>query len=137
MNVFLDDLRIPSMAHSKGRNLGEEYSNSEDWIIVRDYFEFVDLVNESFDEISLVSFDHDLACYKYGKEWTGKDAANYLIEYCLDNNKKFPNWYVHSDNTTGRNNIVSAIINYLKIVEGLDTSNFRYYHSGILNGKFV
>jgi hypothetical protein len=137
MNVFLDDLRMPNMAHSKGRNLGEYYSTEDKWVIVRDYFEFIDLINNSFDDIELISFDHDLACYKDGKEWTGKDAADYVINYCLDNNKKFPSWYVHSDNTSGKKNIISAILNYLKVVELVDTSKFRYFHNGILNGMAV
>lgn len=137
MNLFLDDLRMPSMAHSKGRNLGETYSSKDKWVIVRDYFEFVDFINSNFDKIDLISFDHDLACYKDGKEWTGKDAADFLINYCLDNDKKFPSWYVHSDNTSGKSNIIGSIINYLKVVEGLDISNFRYYHNGILNGLAI
>jgi hypothetical protein len=137
MNVFLDDLRMPNMAHSAGRNLGEIYSSEERWIIVRDYFEFINLIDKSFDDINLISFDHDLACYKDGREWTGKDAADYVINYCLDNNKKFPSWYVHSDNTSGKKNIISAILNYLKVVEGLDVSKFRYFHNGILNGMAV
>jgi len=137
MNLFLDDLRIPSMSHSKGRNLGEYYSHENKWVIVRDYFEFVYIIDKSFDKIELISFDHDLACYKDGKEWTGKDAANYVINYCLDNNKKFPSWYVHSDNTSGKRNIISAILNYLKVVESVDTSKFRYFHNGILNGIAV
>lgn len=125
------------MAHSKGRNLGENYSNKENWIIVRDYFEFVKLIDKSFDDIELISFDHDLACYKDDKELTGKDAADYVINYCLDNNKIFPSWYVHSDNTSGKQNIISSILNYLKVVEKKDISEFRYFHNGILNGVFV
>ena len=135
--IFLDDIRTPSMSHSSGRNLGENYSHRDKWIIVRDYFEFINLIDKSFDDIDLISFDHDLACYKYGKEWTGKDAADYVINYCLDNNKKFPSWYVHSDNTSGKKNIISAILNYLKVVELVDTSKFRYFHNGILNGMAV
>jgi len=134
MNIFLDDIRYPNISHNDNKGLGSEFSAINKWIIVRDYFEFIELINNSFDDIKLVSFDHDLACYKDGKEWTGKDAANYLINYCLDNNKKFPSWYVHSDNTAGKKNIISSIINYLKVVEGINTLNFKYFHNGILNG---
>ena len=63
--------------------------------------------------------------------------ADYLINFCLDNNKKFPDWYAHTDNTSGRQNIIGAILNYLKVVEGVDISNFRYFHNGIFNNKFV
>ena len=33
--------------------------------------------------------------------------------------------------------IIGTILGYLKTVEGLDTSKFRYYHNGILNGLAV
>jgi hypothetical protein len=141
MNIYLDDKRIPNMSHSDVKGLGDAYSSNDKWIIVRDYFKFVDLIDKSFDKIELVSFDHDLSCFKkvYGvkEEFTGKTAVDYLINYCLDNNKKFPNWYVHTDNTSGRGNIIGAIINYLKVIEGYDISQFRYYHSGIINNKLV
>jgi hypothetical protein len=137
MNLYLDDLRVPSMSNSDGRGLGSAYSPTNKWTIVRDYFEFVDVIKNNFDEINLVSFDHDLACYKDGKEYTGKDAANFLIDYCLDNDKKFPNWFVHSDNTAGKSNIIGVILNYLNRIEGVDTSKFRYHHNGIINGLAV
>ena len=137
MNLFLDDIRVPNMSHNPTKGLGADYMSSEKWTIARDYFDFIDIVNKHFDEIKLVSLDHDLACIKDGREWTGKDAADYLVNYCLDNNKKFPSWYAHTDNTSGRQNIIGVITSYLKSVEGYDLSNFRYYHNGILNGNPV
>ena len=137
MNLFLDDIRTPSMAHNATKGLGVDYSATDQWVIARDYFDFVDIVNKHFDEIKLVSFDHDLACVKDGREWTGKDAADYLINYCLDHDKKFPGWYAHTDNTSGRQNIIGAITSYLKNVEGVNLSDFRYYHNGIVNNKFI
>ena len=137
MNIFLDDIRTPDMSHKSGKGLGSDYSDKNKWVIAKDYFEFVDLVNKYFDEIELVSFDHDLACVKDGQEYTGKSAADYLINYCLDNGKNFPSWYAHTDNTSGRQNIIGAINSYLKNVEGFDISDFRYFHNGILNGKMV
>jgi hypothetical protein len=137
MNLFLDDIRTPDMAHKSGKGLGKSYSSEDKWVIARDYFEFVDIVNKHFDDIDLVSFDHDLACYKNGVEYTGKTAADYLINYCLDHNKKFPSWYAHTDNTSGRYNIIGSIKGYLKNVEGYDMSDFRYFHNGILNGLAV
>lgn len=141
MNIFLDDIRIPNMSHNKDHGLGHAYSLDNKWLVVRDYFEFVDLINNNFDKIKLISFDHDLACFRkiHGirEEFTGKSAADYLINFCLDNAKKFPNWYVHTDNTNGRGNIIGAITNYLKVIEDYDLDNFRYYHSGIINNKFV
>lgn len=138
MKLFLDDIRIPGMAHNASKGLGLDYMATDKWTIARDYFEFVNIVNKHFNEIELVSFDHDLACVDSdGKEWTGKDAADYLINYCLDHVKHFPDWYAHTDNTSGRQNIIGAINGYLKAIEGKDITDFRYYHNGIVNGKFV
>ena len=137
MNIFLDDIRIPSMSHNVSKGLGVDYSDKDKWVIVRDYFDFVDLVDKHFDEIDLISFDHDLACYKDGIEYTGKSAVDYVINYCLDHNKQFPNWYAHTDNTSGKRNIIGAIINYLDKVEGKNITNFRYYNNGIVNNKPV
>lgn len=138
MNIFLDDIRFPNMSHNENKGLGVDYSSTSAWVILRDYFEFVDFVKKNFNKIKLVSFDHDLACYgENGREFTGKDAADFLINYCLDNHKEFPSWYVHSDNTSGKNNIIGSITNYLKVVEGKDLSNFRYYNNGILNNQPV
>ena len=138
MNLFLDDIRTPSMAHNASKGLGLDYSSTDKWVIARDYFEFVKIVSANFYEIELVSFDHDLACVDSdGKEWTGKDAADYLINFCLDHNTHFPDWYAHTDNTAGRQNIIGAIKGYLKSIEGKDLLDFRYYHNGIVNGKFV
>ena len=96
---------------------------------------FID--DKYFDKIDLISFDHDLACYKDGVEYTGKSAVDYLIDYCLDNNKNFPDWYAHTDNTSGKRNIIGAVLNFLDKVEGKDITNFRYYHNGIVNNKPV
>lgn len=135
MNIYLDDIRIPKMSHNKDSGLGENYSKKENWIIVRDYFEFKKLIDNNLSEINLISFDHDLASFDHNKEFTGKDAVNYLIEKLLDTNIEFPNWYVHSDNTSGRKNIIGIILSYLKSVENKDISNFRYHHKGMYNGE--
>lgn len=135
MNVFLDDIRFPSISHRKGKGLGENYSDLENWSIVRDFFEFKYLIDNHFDEIQLISFDHDLSCFADGVEYTGKSAADYLINFCIDNCKKLPNWFVHSDNTSGKQNIIGTLISYLNKIEGVDTSDFRYFHNGFINNR--
>lgn len=137
MIIFLDDIRVPSMSHNVSKGLGMDYSNKDKWVVVRDYFDFIDLVDKHFDEIDLISFDHDLACYKDGVEYTGKSAVDYVINYCLDHNKNFPDWYAHTDNTSGKRNIIGAILNFLDKVEGKNITNFRYYNNGIVNNKPV
>jgi len=139
MNLLLDDIRSANMAHGTSKGLGPSYSKDSDWMIVRTYDDFVDVVNAKFDDIDLISFDHDLACFDAdGKEMTGKNAADYVIGYCLDRGKPFPkSWYVHSDNTSGRQNIVGAILSYLDKIEGIKYSGFRPYHRGVLDGNPV
>ena len=137
INIFLDDIRIPSMSHNVSKGLGVDYSDKDKWVIVRDYFDFIDLVDKHFDKIDLISFDHDLACYKDGVEYTGKSAVDYVINYCLDHNKNFPDWYAHTDNTSGKRNIIGAVLNFVNKVEGKNITNFRYYNNGIVNNSPV
>ena len=137
MNIYLDDIRIPKMSHNETKGLGINYSSSDNWVIVRDYFSFCELIKHKFDEIKLISFDHDLACYLNDIEYTGKDAMEYLINYCVDNNKPLPNWYVHSDNTVGRNNIIQLALGFIKNIENVDISTYRYYNKGFINGEFI
>jgi hypothetical protein len=39
------------------------------------------------------------------KEKTGYDCAKWLVNYCLDNNQKLPNFIIHSMNPVGTKNI--------------------------------
>ena len=131
--IFLDDLRSVDMSHNPNKGLGVV----TDFVIARDDKDFIKLVDENINDITLVSFDHDLACFKDGNEFTGKTACEYLIHKCLETGRKFPDWYVHSDNTAGRENIIGLILNYMKSIDGVDTSDYRYFHRGRVNGKFV
>ena len=137
MNIFLDDIRTPKMTHNESKGLGLAYSDASMWTVARTYDEFVDIVDRNFGSIDMISFDHDLACFDAdGREMTGKNAADYVINRCLDEGVDFPvDWYVHSDNTSGRQNIVGAILNYLDKVEGKDISGVRKDAKGIVGGK--
>lgn len=133
MRIFLDDIRSIEMSHNSNKGLGE----IKDFTIARDDKSFINLIDKNLSEISLISFDHDLACYRDGEEFTGKTACEYVINKCLDKGVKFPDWYVHSDNTSGRENIISYILNYMSKVDGIDISECRYFHKGYINGKFI
>jgi len=129
-NLFLDDIRHPEQAYAYTRN--EIYLNLE-WQTMRNYNHFVQMVMENgLPEV--VSFDHDLAeahyhesMYQDGKvymkyletisEKTGMDCVKWLVDYCIDHKKDFPQWYVHSMNPVGKLNMESYIENYLKHVE--------------------
>ncbi len=114
--LYLDDVRTPT---------------NEDWIIARDYDEFVKQVNlyglESFDVISL---DHDLGegamveyytnvknnftlDYKNIEEKTGMDCCKFLVSLSMTKNIPLPQIYVHSANPIGSANMMGYINNYL------------------------
>jgi len=132
INLFLDDERQPNFVKNK---MGKYYP--ENWVVIDNYFDFTKYVDENFEKIKLVSFDHDISSFdKRGKEWTGKDAADYLIGKCLDTQLPFPDFFVHTMNTAGRPNIIGAILNYLKHVENKKI-DWKYYNSGIVNGEII
>ena len=121
--IYLDDLRIPT---------------NTDWILVKNYDEFVNKVKElGLHNISVISLDHDLgdtAMRKYFNnvspnyqlnydnitEKTGLDCAKWLIEYYFetsnDEDEKFtfPEVFTHSANPIGSANIMGYINNFLK-----------------------
>ena len=57
IKVFLDDIRIPKMSHNETKGLGMQYSNTKDWVIIRDYFDFINFVDNNFDKIDFFSLD--------------------------------------------------------------------------------
>jgi hypothetical protein len=120
MWLYLDDKRKdPTVSHNDERGLGLPIGKSREWIIARNYQEFVDLLTANFEIIEFISFDHDISSYDIDEnELTGKDAADFLINMCLDNNRTLPDWFVHSDNTGGNKNIRQLLANYMFRVEG-------------------
>lgn len=124
-NLFLDDFRVPEDTFNY---TGNPIYNKESWVIVRNYEQFVKIIQVSgIPEI--ISFDHDLADFHYGvqdhvdqdfydicEEKTGYHCAKWLINYCMDNNEKLPPVIlIHSMNTVGAKNIESLFNTYLKI----------------------
>lgn len=121
--LYLDDIRSPK------RDL--------DFDVVRSYDQFVNYILKNTMP-TMISFDHDLANEHYndyyGSAWhkdpadivldyanyrekTGKDAADFLIRFCMNNGVRLPPCTVHSKNTVGGENIISVLNNYLKHVE--------------------
>ncbi len=102
------------------------------WTIVRSYKQFVDTITDR-GVPEIVSFDHDLGESAYKefvkchaehrnidydriKDKTGMDCARWLIEYCISNSLTFPQYFVHSMNYIGRENIISLIESYKKSI---------------------
>lgn len=125
--LFLDDIRMPQQVYEYIKN---NIYLSLEWIIVRNYEEFVQAITDDFPDV--ISFDHDLADSHYtpeylwmdydkSKEWqeqqvhkekTGYECAKWLVEYCLDNDLDLPLCYVHSMNPVGKDNINNLLKNY-------------------------
>lgn len=123
-NLFLDDVRMPYDAGNYMYPVEiRPLYRLEEWVIVRNYNEFVNYINEN-GLPSLVSFDHDLAEIHYDpstwresfvyEEETGYDCAKWLVEYCMNNNEKLPNYLCHSMNPHGRENILNYLRNFEK-----------------------
>lgn len=113
-NLFLDDERKPSDV--TWVNIGFYPTQCK---IVRNFNDFVHVIQEH-GLPNNISFDHDLADFHYkamieevngnknvdyGPEKTGYDCAKWLVEYCIENSQKIPNFVVHSLNPIGRERI--------------------------------
>ncbi len=128
IKLFLDDVRVPKdcLGYMHLRIGAENPIYLEEWVIARNYDEFVQIVKDNFPNISHVSFDHDLAdehydldamsdiekyneLYSNFKEKTGVDCAEFLKKYYKDNNTPLPEkMYVHSMNPVGMYNIINV-----------------------------
>lgn len=116
--LFLDDIRYPIEAHHYTK---QDIFLRSDWHIVRNYEQFVNRILEK-GLPEMISFDHDLADEHYFKkdsqeyfERTGYDCAKWLIEYCMDNYLDLPEFYSHSMNPVGKENILSLLKNFKKL----------------------
>ena len=50
----------------------------------------------------------------YGPVKTGYDCAKWLVDYCVEKGKKFPDYVVHSMNPPGKERIIGYIENAKK-----------------------
>ncbi len=89
---------------------------------VKCYQEFTDYITEN-GLPDAICFDHDLGKdvaianiksgmskrqakrYRRDSTKTGKDCANWLVEYCMDNNTRLPLYNIQSANSVGKENI--------------------------------
>lgn len=101
--LFLDDIRNPSQ-------VTWERLPVTDWVIARNYQQFISIIKMN-GLPKFISFDHDLADEHYDsskkeyREKTGYDCAQWLVNYCLDNDVDPCEYVVHSMNPVGKKNI--------------------------------
>jgi hypothetical protein len=116
IRLYLDDVRTPI---------------AEDWIVVRNYEEFVNQINlQGLENIEVISLDHDLGDsamveyynnvkdnyqldYRNITEKTGYDCCKFLVSVSMEKNIPLPQIYVHSANPIGSGNMMGYINNYL------------------------
>lgn len=124
-NLFLDDFRQPSDAFYYTFN---PIYNNLHWLVVINYDQFTETIERYYDRLgvlpSIISFDHDLADIHYEhqknipyeemEEKTGYHCAKWLVDFCMDNNEKLPDYYVHSMNNVGKVNITTYLNNFIK-----------------------
>jgi hypothetical protein len=114
--LYLDDVRTPI---------------SEDWVVVRNYDEFVTEINKwGLDKYEIISLDHDLGegamieyytnvknnftlDYSNIEEKTGMDCCRFLISESMNKKIPLPQIYIHSANPIGSANMMGFINNYL------------------------
>lgn len=116
--LFLDDIRYPIEVYYYTK---QDMFLRKDWHIVRNYEQFVIRILEN-GLPDMISFDHDLADEHYLQpdsqefvERTGYDCAKWLVEYCMDNGADLPEFYCHSMNPVGKENIESLLKNFKKL----------------------
>ncbi len=102
-----------------------------EWVIVRNYDDFVKTI-ERDGVPTMVSFDHDLADEHYQEyhahraenrninydlvEKTGFHCAKWLAQYCVDKSIPIPNYYTHTMNPSGAENIKSILESAKKVI---------------------
>lgn len=131
--LFLDDIRTPMDAW---KYTGFDPYFNQYWKIVRNYEEFTDNILREYKKSNfpeLIGFDHDLSFEHYSdmmgnaeeynklsktfQEKTGMDCAKWLVEFCMNNDLKLPEFYVHSMNPVGKENIESYLNNFKRRYE--------------------
>lgn len=110
-NLFIDDERhILNVTWATAQQ--QVLYHSEIWIVARNFDQVVQLV-EQRGMPKRISFDHDLG----ENQKTGYDIAQYLVELDMSNKHKFPKdfqFYVHSLNPIGRENIIRYLTRYME-----------------------
>jgi len=142
ISIYLDDQRNPT----------ESPSDNSEWIVVRNYKEFIEVIErEGLENVEIISLDHDLDYsatlhfvnevrntytidYSKIEKETGFDAAKWLIEHSKSTGVPLPQCYVHSANPIGCGNITGYINLYLKLCKRPETCiRIRWNHE--INGK--
>lgn len=128
--LWLDDIRNPFDLEANWLVFSPfELLEGDEVIWVKSYNEFRKYI-EDYGVPDGVCFDHDLSDFQALKgsgylddvpfpedEKTGKDCADFLVNYCIDNGTPLPLWNCQSANPIGKENINSVLNNFKKYQE--------------------
>lgn len=110
--IFLDDERNVEDA------FWMNYGNDIQWTVVRTFAEFVKVIRDNTQTDYIISFDHDLQDFKVnGDEYTGYDCVKFLVDFSMQNDKKLPAAYYHTQNPIGKTNMECYMNNAKKFME--------------------
>lgn len=110
-NLFIDDERVPGDV-----KWAYWYGDQRflPWTICRNKMQVISAVFDHDKTLpNFITFDHDLG----RNEPTGYDIVKWMVEMTLDGVIKMPenfDFYVHSLNPIGKQNIEKYLINFLK-----------------------
>jgi hypothetical protein len=112
-NLFIDDERDPF--HVTWGNDQVHYKNG-DWIIARNWYDVLEII-VSLGFPNMISFDHDL-----GEDTkSGYEIAKNICDLVMDANYELPEdfqYFVHSKNPVGKQNIEMFMNNFLNHMKG-------------------
>jgi hypothetical protein len=115
-NLFIDDERDPIDVKWGSWKDQAMYRDAE-WIIARNWYDVLEIVI-TMGLPSIISFDHDLG----DNTPTGYDIAKRLSELIMNAKYEIPEnfqFYVHSKNPVGKQNIENYMNNFLNHMKGL------------------
>ncbi len=115
--LFLDDIRHPYDVFIYTK---ETIYIQQKWLIVKSHDEFIRWITKNGLPY-FISFDHDLESshyislkdYDINIKNTGFDSAKWLVQYCVQNNLKCPEYFCHSKNIEGKERI-NLLLNKFK-----------------------
>jgi len=98
--LFLDDERNPEDV------TWIEYPDSVEWDVVRNYEQYKAAILDPASEYLVMSYDHDLADYEDGVEYTGYTCIKFFVELLIDSpQREIPLMFFHTKNVIGKDNM--------------------------------
>ena len=105
MKLYLDDIRFPLLTYKK----------PEEWETIRNPLELFMVFCTNYENITHISFDHDLNYYNENdEEITGYKCLQFICDFMLEKNIDPSEYifYFHTANPVGKKNMQSYWNNF-------------------------